>query len=653
MRMAFRFVSVVASIVAVNLADAIPTNGSGENNESDIHQVVVDVVVTDSNHQPVKGLRELDFRVFEGNKLQQIRSFEAHDQQAATQASQPTRLAENTFSNVGASETGSINVILLDQVTTSREDQKLAKRELIAYLEQKPPETRFAIFTYRNRDTFCISCTALRMLQGITADKELLIGALEERGARPQEPALRVLVGWEIEDTSMHALAEIGNFLKELPGRKELIWMSDNFDAAPVAERGDIWFPPKFKGWENVNPLSKEQTLHLAASRLAIARVAVYPIDLNGRNKTIESKRLCPESSAINWLVGINLYGQSEEDPRFYECTGAKGIRVDSMAGKSGGQAFHRQSEIQEAIAQAVAEGENYYTLSYSATNKFNGKLRTIRVAINQKEYHVRFRQRYFADDPSTVYRPGTEPSPDIVLPGTTRSNPWKIGRVSVLASSEPEGPIGEGMRYGGPELNGLIFQAQVTANGKPMKATQEQLNQLGKYESFLDESAEQFMRNPTKEVLKTQHHGQILLSVSPPDQLYLQGFSIEYAIAANQLGLTTAADGKLRANLEIAVLAFDESGKRVNGIKDTMSFAVHADKLQGLQASGYRMQQTFDVPERATVLRIAMRDVSRNKVGSVEIPIWAISNPYQRRRLEIPVVAEDGKREKKSRHAP
>ena len=219
MRMAFRFVSVVASIVAVNLAGAIPTNGSGENKESDIHQVVVDVVVTDSNNHPVKGLRELDFRVFEGNKLQQIRSFEARDQQAATQASQPTRLAENTFSNVGASETGSINVILLDQVTTSREDQKLAKRELIAYLEQKPPETRFAIFTYRNNgDTFCISCTALRMLQGITADKELLIGALEERGARPQEPALRLLVGWEIEDTSMYALAEIGNWVS----RKEV-----------------------------------------------------------------------------------------------------------------------------------------------------------------------------------------------------------------------------------------------------------------------------------------------------------------------------------------------------------------------------------------------------------------------------------------------
>jgi hypothetical protein len=195
------------------------------------------------------------------------------------------------------------------------------------------------------------------------------------------------------------------------------------------------------------------QTLHLAASRLAMARVAVYPIDLNGRNKMIESKRLCQENSPIVWLVGINLYNQSEDgDPRYYECTGAVGIRLDSMAGKSGGQAFHRKAGIREAIAQAVAEGENYYTLSYSpAKRKFDGKVRTIRLAINRKEYRVRFRQHYFADDPSIVYRPGTEPSPDIVLL-ETRSvmTPWQIGRVSGLDNSGHEEPIVAGMRYGG-----------------------------------------------------------------------------------------------------------------------------------------------------------------------------------------------------------
>ena len=653
---------ILVSIVTLNIASAIPTNGRGQNQQDkddSPHQVIVDVVVTDSNNQPVEGLREQDFQVFEGNKLQQIRLFEVHNQQAESQPPDVPRLPENTFSNAAASEMGPINVILLDHVSTSVDDQKFAKEELIAYLEQKPPGSRFALFTYRkSRDMPCIFCDGLRMLQGITTNKELLIGALEGRGARPDEPPARVLEGWEIEDTSMHALAEMGNFLKELPGRKQLIWLSDNFDAAPLAEKGDIWFPPKFKGWQNVDPLSKVQMLHLAASRLSMARVAVYPIDLNGRSKKIESKRLCQENSPIVWLVGINLNNESEEGgQRYYECTGAVGIRLDGMAGKSGGQAFHGKAGIREAIAQAVVEGEKYYTLYYSPTKrKFDGKVRSIRVEIDRKAYRVRFRQHYFADDPSIVYRPGTEPSRDIVVPGA-RSAPtsWNEGRVSDLDKAGPEGPIAAGMRYGGPEIDGLIFEAHLTAKSKPTKATEEQLKQLGSYESFREESAERSIQNMTRAELQAQRHGRVvtLSSLPPPDRLYLQSFLIDYSIAANQLGLTTGADGMLKANLEIAVLAFDERGKRVNGIKDTISFAVHADKLQGLQASGYRIQQTLDVPERATVLRIAVRDVSRNKLGSVEIPVWAISNPYQRRRLEVPFLAEEGKRKKKSPDAP
>jgi VWFA-related protein len=186
-------------IVAVKIAGAIQTNGRDQDKEDDPHQVIVDVVVTDSTNQPVKGLRERDFQVFEGNKPEQIRLFEVHDQQAESQPPKATKLPENTFSNAAASEMGPINVILLDHVSSSAGDQKFAKQELSAYLEQKPPGSRFALFTYRkNGDTLCVSCDGLRMLQGITSDKALLVGALERRGARPEEPPLRLLDGWKL-----------------------------------------------------------------------------------------------------------------------------------------------------------------------------------------------------------------------------------------------------------------------------------------------------------------------------------------------------------------------------------------------------------------------------------------------------------------------
>jgi hypothetical protein len=84
MRIALRLGPLVMSVIAAHLADAIPAVGS---DEKDIHQVVVDVIVADSNNQPVKGLGVLDFQFFEDHKVQEILSFEAHEQQAALETS--------------------------------------------------------------------------------------------------------------------------------------------------------------------------------------------------------------------------------------------------------------------------------------------------------------------------------------------------------------------------------------------------------------------------------------------------------------------------------------------------------------------------------------------------------------------------------------
>ena len=52
MYLALRLMSLTL-IVAIKIAGAIQTNGRGRDKEDDPHQVIVDVVVTDSNNQPV------------------------------------------------------------------------------------------------------------------------------------------------------------------------------------------------------------------------------------------------------------------------------------------------------------------------------------------------------------------------------------------------------------------------------------------------------------------------------------------------------------------------------------------------------------------------------------------------------------------------
>ena len=628
--------------------------------EQEPASVAVDVVVSDGNGRPVKWLREQDFQLVENHGRRQIRSFTAHEKQAANGTFESPKLPENAFTNAFAPEMESLNVIFLDQMITSPEHQQQALEQVAHYIDQKSPGSYFAVFVYRRSDTACQSCDGLRMVQGITANKDLLIGGLRNMEAEPKEPSL--LPDTPFEDTSLRALAAIGNFLKDLPGRKQLIWLSDAFDAAPLAERSDIWFPPKFKGWQDVDPTSPVQTLRLASSRLAMSRVAVYPVDLTGKGKKVEKRRLCFD---FFWYEH-EIHTESEEDSLYTECK-SRGIGLDGMAAHTGGRAFHGLDSIQEAMAQAVDEGTNHYTLSYvPAKGKLDGKLRNLKITIDQKDYEVRFRQRYWADDPVAVYRPGTEASPDVVLSGPACINP--PGQIAGIPSAMPiqicgdvplemvrvtsssdvnrsKESIDAAMRYGGPELTDLPFSVQITANGKPRKATAEQMAQLANFQSFRDDSVQRAMLNLTKNK-KTI----VLNSLPAPDEVYLQSFSLDCSTPASDLKLTRAEDGKQAVYLEIAVLAFDERGKKVVGLKDTISIKFSASELERFGKEGFHHRVEFDVPERGVVLRVGVHDISQDKLGAVEIPVWAIKNPFRRQRLHVPALTDDSSAKKHSR---
>ena len=308
------------------------------------NQVIVDVVVTDESGQPVKGLRQQDFQLSENGKRQKLDAVEEHVAAAeASVPPETAKLPPNTFTNALSLPPDSINVILLDQLNTSQEHQESGLREVTAFIARKPAGAAFAVFTLRNDDPACTNysydpwsmqltpyasdwrCTSLgrlTLVQGITQDKHRLLSALGSNLARPHQASLRehLSLSWsaplysgldgrfldsgfyygalyhgrqlygtdsypsdlpEVYDSSMTWLAEIGHFLQNLPGRKSLIWVSDNFDAAPIAQYVEYWFPPKFKGWDKVDPYSPTMMTHLAADRLELARVALYPVDFD------------------------------------------------------------------------------------------------------------------------------------------------------------------------------------------------------------------------------------------------------------------------------------------------------------------------------------------------------------------------------------
>jgi VWFA-related protein len=697
--------------------------------KSAANEVVVDVVVTDESHHPVEGLRQQDFQIFEGNKKQTILLFEVHEARPAPELPKPS-LPANTFTNASSFPPDSISVILLDQLNTSIEDQRLAHQRVIDFIAQKPTGAAFAIFTLRNDDEACqpydsarsssgiapfpdskldwgcASMGRLLLVQGITADKDRLIAALKTGLARPRRTWLRQRVGmmeggwgfgwgpfstafgpaslnpwtlapgsmsspWpvvpvsgfllshgfgylppamldnygtaplDVFDTSMSSLAELGHFLQNLPGRKSLIWMSDSFDAAPIAQNFQIFFPPKFRGWEKTDVFSPVQMTHLAAGRLALARVTIYPADLNGKNSDVDLKRMC--GTPIVVALTSEASKISCDDHSF---------RLSYLASQSGGTDFHGAQKIQEALAHAATDEASYYSLTYSPTNtRFDGSMRSIKIAVNGKDYHLAYRKHYYADDPSALNRPETEAAPEIYLPNPEGPLPWKPVRFSDLipaSSDDSKEPIMAAMRYGAPESNDIAFVVHAEPTDKLVKATREQMDQLQEYESFRTERIQNAMEHLTKEQKKTQHKGRTVLDDLPPaDPVFLQPYSIDYTIAGKQPILHPDATGDHTLHFEVALLAYDALGKRVTGLKQTVDDTVSADELQQFQSSGYHFHQTIDIPERATLLRLAIRDVSGNRIGSLEIPIWAISSPYRRKQLELPPSYQTGRPDK------
>ena len=696
-------------------------------------QVVVDVVVTDDANQPVTGLSERDFQVFENHKKQHIRSFEAHE--ATYQPTVPfPEPPLNTFTNVNSSQPDAINVILLDQLNTSVEDQRLARRELIDFLAKKPTGAAFTIFSLRNDDEACQpydyarlsfgitdspapdsdwacpSMGRLQMVQGITQDKERLIAALKSSLARPrrtwlrqrvgvndggvdhvgpwipgQSPIPRTLIpsvlapwttlgprafasvpsGWicvvdcirpasydsygigplDVYDTSMAALAEIGHFLQNLPGRKSLIWMSDSFDAAPIAQKFFIWFPPKFRGWERTDPFSPVQMIHLTSGRLALDRVAIYPADLSGRSHDVDMRRFCGGIVRTPGTLGFTpvaiTIGPESAD---FSCDDHS-FKLSYVAAQSGGAAFHGWERAKDALTRAAIDQAHYYTLTYSPTGKFDGDQRDIKITINRNRYHLTYRKSYYADDPSTLNRPETAASPDLYVRNpdypVVSSIPWKPIRVSDLIpaqSDESKEPILTAMRYGAPESNDVVFSAHVEPIDQFAKATPDQMRQFEDYDSFRTERAQNVVEHLTAKQMKAPHKGRIVLGALPPaDPVFVQPYSIDYLIPGEQLRLTSATKGGNEIHLEVAILAYDALGRKVSGLMQTIVKTVSGAELQEFQSSDYQVHQTIEIPDRTALLRLAVRDVSGTRVGSLEIPVWTISSPYKRKQLELP----------------
>lgn len=604
---AFATALLLVSLSGAQQSAAPPAAGNTPVLRTAANLVLVDVVVT-KDGKPVQGLTAQQFHILEDGKAQRIVTFDEHRADDTTQVRPAPSLPPDTWANYPQfAITSAANVLLLDALNTPVADQGYARRQMIEYLKRIPPGTRIAVFTLASR---------LRMITGFTTDAGAIEDAITHGKGGVQQSA--VLESPQDEDTmsdvaasmsgvdggamqqfladmgsfhtdlrvqiTLDAMQQLGRYLSMIPGRKNLIWFSGSF---PLQIQPDPSLDPSATSQGGASPMNMvsavrdySEEVKATDGLLAAARVAVYPVDARG---------LMPPSSgdasrSFGGSQGLPSYGGgrgtrgggwappaqsgisavNKADAKFLQQTVNEHQTMQQIAEETGGEPFYDTNGLKEAVAQAIDNGSNYYTIGYvpDATH-WDGSFRRIEVRVEGGNYDLEYRRGYFAVDP---LKPGAE------TPGAAS-------------------PIVAALERGAPPLSQILFEARVLAASDP--------------------AARDVKTAPGPA-------GELASHLRGPVTRYLVDFSID----PHGIEWTALKGGEAHGELEVSMVAWNGEGERVNYTDKGIAFNLNPAQAAAVAKSGLPIHQEIDLPAGDVYLRIAVHDLRSGKIGSMEAPL-------------------------------
>jgi VWFA-related protein len=519
--------------------------------------VLVDVVATNGQGEPVTDLKAEDFVVSEDGHPQTVRNFSfqqpLHDRSDLQSVSQP--FPPGVVTNIPRHRKGDIwSVIVLDALNSPMLDQSDTRQQLLKVLE-KLPDQSVAIYVLGAR---------LRLIQDFSSDPAVLkqaIAGLKNKasglldnpkggheaeryegvwfGSLPAQ-AQASIIRWEGEGTAsrtrsrlqltLDALNAIAANLKSLPGRKNLIWVSEGFPFA--IEPGRV-----VQAHESVSGRDYTVAVTKTANALFDSQVAIYPIDSRGM---VLSQVYDPASR------GYDAIGRGESQIGLKSTVSEQNNNLDvthtsmqEIAERTGGKAFYNRNEIGNAIVESMNDGATYYTLSYSPSNRdWNGRFRRISVRSKRSGVKLRYRLGYFAIQPAAA-----------------------AGRQEQIAAFE------HAMDISTPASTALLFQARVFAPSD-----------------------------------KTQH--QVV---------------VNYSIAAAGLSFEKGPDQLQHASVNCAVEVYSSKGELVKKDGTTLTAVLQPDVYDKVVREGFPCQEKLSLPAGDYIFRLGVRDNTTGAIGTTD----------------------------------
>jgi VWFA-related protein len=254
---------------------------------------------------------------------------------------------------------------------------------------------------------------------------------------------------------------------------------------------------------------------------------------------------------------------------------------AQQLADATGGQAYYNRNDVGQALDDATENGGSYYEMTYEPPNhEFDGKLHRIRVALTKPGYQMEYRQYYFDDDPDK--------------PLTKTEREMAAATAGQIVAHHQGDSLYAYMVRGAPMAHDVLFRAQVHASEAKM-ATAEQMADLQEQPAFF------VLRKRSKPV-----------KVPPP--IPLQPYTIDYLVMDQTAAMHA---GQV---LEFAACAYNADGKMLNGLSQNAARAQAETPQKAGDPPLFRAEQTLEVPTTARWLRVAVRDVATDRIGTIEI---------------------------------
>lgn len=369
-----------------------------------VAHVVVDVVVTDRDDQPVTDLTQAEFRISDEGRLQTITDFELVSVPLSDRTIDLRAVpapAPDVASNARPPRTSRAIAFILDDLTIQGQDIVPAKRLMTEFLRTLSPEDLVAI-TYVKRSD---------LGQDFTSDAWRLIAAVNNMPAAiggPNQGALR---------ETLFVLKNVASALGGAPqARRAIVYVSSGY--ATTFTRG---------GLSNLSASALiGEVMEEVYTQARQRGIPIYTVDPRGLAD--------PES-----VFGIGAINSSERRSVLAKRIQAEQFFMQSLASGTGGRGFVNQSDLIWTARQIVAENGSYYVVGYSpAPYRPDGEFHDVKVTVTRPGLRVRARAGYVAEKP----RPAT------TSPATLRKtleDGVAGGDLQLRAFAAPVGPTRRG----------------------------------------------------------------------------------------------------------------------------------------------------------------------------------------------------------------